>query len=200
MAPGRLALPDVTIVTGAAGWLGTGLVSAFVDGSHERAGRLRLLVRDQAEAAHVRRVTGDRPVDVVIGDVSAREDVDRLFHGADDADGAVDVIHTAGVIHPAAIDEFDAVNHRGTVNVLAAAERAGVRRMVHVSSNSPFGTNASRADTFRNDEPYHPYLGYGESKMLAELAVLDAAERGLNVVMVRPPWFYGPHQPARQTT
>jgi nucleoside-diphosphate-sugar epimerase len=197
VAHGRLAPPDVTIVTGAAGWLGTGLVSAFAGGSHERDGRLRVLVRDQAEAAHVRRVGGDRPVDVVVGDVSVSDDVDRLFDGADDT---VDVIHTAGVIHPASIGEFDAVNHRGTANVVAAAARAGVRRMVHVSSNSPFGTNASRADTFRNDEPYHPYLGYGQSKMLAELAVLDAAERGLNVVIVRPPWFYGPHQPARQTT
>ena len=36
--------------------------------------------------------------------------------------------------------------------------------------------------------------------MEAELRVLEAAERGLDVVMVRPPWFYGPHQPARQTT
>jgi nucleoside-diphosphate-sugar epimerase len=69
-----------------------------------------------------------------------------------------------------------------------------------VSSNSPFGTNPSRSDTFRNDEPYHPYLGYGQSKMLGELRVLDAVERGLNAVIVRPPWFYGPHQPARQTT
>jgi nucleoside-diphosphate-sugar epimerase len=75
-----------------------------------------------------------------------------------------------------------------------------VRRMVHVSSNSPFGTSPSRSDTFRNDEPYHPYLGYGESKMLAELRVLEAVDRGLDAVIVRPPWFYGPHQPARQTT
>jgi nucleoside-diphosphate-sugar epimerase len=200
VAHGRLVPPDVTVVTGAAGWLGTGLVSAFTEGPHERHGRLRLLVRDQAEAAHVRRVAGDRPLDVVVGDVSVSDDVDRLFDKADDAGDTVDVIHTAGVIHPTSVGEFDTVNHRGTANVVAAAARAGVRRMVHVSSNSPFGTNASRVDTFRNDEPYHPYLGYGRSKMLAELAVLDAVERGLNAVIVRPPWFYGPHQPARQTT
>jgi nucleoside-diphosphate-sugar epimerase len=71
---------------------------------------------------------------------------------------------------------------------------------VHVSSNSPFGVNVHRADTFRNDEPYAPYYGYGRSKMQAELRVLDAVERGLDAVIVRPPWFYGPFQPARQTT
>ena len=53
---------------------------------------------------------------------------------------------------------------------------------------------------FRNDEPYDPYLGYGRSKMLAELRILDQVAHGLDAVIVRPPWFYGPHQPARQTT
>ena len=52
---------------------------------------------------------------------------------------------------------------------------------------------------FRNDEPYDPYLGYGRSKMLAELRLLDEVANGLDAVIVRPPWFYGPHQPARQT-
>ena len=71
---------------------------------------------------------------------------------------------------------------------------------MHVSSNSPFGTNAHRTDTFRNDEPYHPYYGYGRSKMQAELHVAEAVAAGLDAVIVRPPWFYGPFQPARQTT
>ena len=84
---------------------------------------------------------------------------------------------------------------------MTAARAAGVRRVVHVSSNSPFGVNPLPRDTFRNDEPYDPYLGYGRSKMRAELHVLDAvAGNGLNAVIVRPPWFYGPYQPARQTT
>jgi nucleoside-diphosphate-sugar epimerase len=194
-----IALPDTTLITGAAGWLGTGLVSAFTSGDRNRTGRLRLLAHDGAEAAALRVLTtgaADR-VDVVVGDVTDPADVERLFA---DLDGAVDVIHTAGIIHPRTVADFDAVNHRGTANVVLAAERADVRRMVHVSSNSPFGTNPSRSDVFRNDEPYHPYLGYGQSKMLGELCVLDAVDRGLNAVIVRPPWFYGPHQPARQTT
>jgi nucleoside-diphosphate-sugar epimerase len=186
--------PDTTIVTGATGWLGTGLIHAFLDGEHRRGGRLRLFVRDEREVAPS--IQSER-IDVVVGDITDAADVDRLFAGLS---GDVDVIHTAGVIHPRSIAEFDAVNHRGTVHVLEAAQRAGVRRMVHVSSNSPFGTNASRNDVFRNEEPYRPYLGYGESKMQAELRVLEAAAHGFDAVIVRPPWFYGPHQPARQTT
>ena len=131
-----LATPDTTVITGAPVWLGTGLVAALADGEHERAGRLRLLVRDPSEVARV--ASSDR-IEVVVGDVTNSDDVERLFA---DLHGDVDVIHTAGVIHPASMDEFDAVNHRGTENVLRNAERVGVRRVVHVSSNSPFGTNS----------------------------------------------------------
>lgn len=192
-----IGTPDVTVITGAGGWLGTGLVSAFLDPDHRwsRPGRLRVFVRDRDDEARL--ATRSDRIDVVVGDIGDRRDAERLFDGLT---GTVDVIHTAGVIHPTSMSEFEAVNHVGAANVLAASEVAGVRRVVHVSSNSPFGTNPSRNDTFRNDEPYHPYLGYGSSKMRAELRVAEAAERGLNVVTVRPPWFYGPHQPARQTT
>lgn len=191
--PSTIDAPATTIVTGAAGWLGTGLVTALTGaGEHSRPGRVRGLVRSEESAKHL-----PDALEVVRGDVTDSSSLDALFEGLS---GDVDLVHTAGVIHPSSMDEFDAVNHIGTRNVMEAAKRHGVRRVVHVSSNSPFGTNGARSDRFGNDEPYHPYLGYGRSKMDGELAVLEAVEDGLNAVMVRPPWFYGPHQPARQTT
>jgi nucleoside-diphosphate-sugar epimerase len=195
MAPTR-DLPDVTIVTGAAGWLGRALLAQLTDpaGPHARPGPIRALVTSADDAATI--VTDDR-VEAVVGDVRRPAGLRDLFAGLD---GTVDVIHTAGVIHPARTSDFTEVNARGTQNVARAALAAGVRRMVHVSSNSPFGTNPHRADAFRNEEPYAPYYGYGRSKMQAELRVLDAVAAGLDAVIVRPPWFYGPFQPARQTT
>lgn len=188
-------LPDNTVVTGAGGWLGTGLISAFTDdGPHHRSGCIRALVRDQADADRLANQSDN--VEPVIGDLTIDADIERLFNGLS---GTTDVIHAAGVIHPASFEELDSVNNLGTASLLAIALKADARRVLHVSSNSPFGTNASRSDTFRNDEPYHPYYGYGQSKMMAELKVAEATNNGLNVVMVRPPWFYGPHQPARQT-
>ena len=100
----------------------------------------------------------DPGVDPVVGDIRRPDRLDQLFAGLG---GSVDVIHAAGVIHPAQVDDFTEVNARGTANVLRRGDAAGVRRVVHVSSNSPFGTNAHRTDMFRNDEPYHPYYGYG---------------------------------------
>ncbi len=200
--PKMRSTPDVTIVTGAAGWLGTAVVHALVQahGPWHRAGAIRALVRNRVEADRLRRL--GEAVRPVIGDVTDPRSIARLFDvgPSGGAGGAVDVLHTAGVIHPGSVSEFYEVNTDGTRTMLAAARAAGVRRFVHVSSNSPFGTNSHRGDRFRDDEPYHPYYAYGRSKMEAELAVVDAVDCGLDAVIVRPPWFYGPYQPARQTT
>ena len=188
--------PDVTVVTGAGGWFGRALLSALTDpaGPHARDGAIRVLTRDRSEAAELGAIPGVLPV---LGDVRTRRGLAELFAGLS---GTVDVIHAAGVIHPATASDFVEVNTRGTQHVAAAARDHGVRRMVHVSSNSPFGANPHPRDVFRNEEPYHPYMGYGRSKMLAELRLLEEVDAGLDAVIVRPPWFYGPHQPTRQTT
>jgi nucleoside-diphosphate-sugar epimerase len=94
---------------------------------------------------------------------------------------------------------FD-VNVGGTQLVLDRAKRAGSSRLLHVSSNSPFGANPDRDHRFTEDSPYHPYLGYGRSKMEAEQLAFAYHERGdVPVVVLRAPWFYGPFQPPRQT-
>ena len=188
----RFAAPTVTVVTGASGWLGRALVNRLL--ADEARPRLRLLARTTAEA-NVLESLGD--LEVVIGDISKPDTMARLLH---DAGSDADVIHTAGIIHPTTTRQFFEINTEGTRHVTEAALDHGVRRLVHVSSNSPFGTNPHDGDTFRANEPYHPYYGYGQSKMQGELAVFEAIDRGLDATIVRPPWFYGPFQPPRQTT
>jgi nucleoside-diphosphate-sugar epimerase len=111
------------------------------------------------------------------------------------------VFHAAAVIHPRKeTREFFDVNVGGTQLVLDRARRAGAVRYVHVSSNSPFGANPFPTDRFTEESPYNPYLGYGRSKYEAEQLVWRSGARGdLAPTVVRAPWFYGPHQPARQT-
>jgi nucleoside-diphosphate-sugar epimerase len=190
-------VPDATVLTGAAGWLGSALMEALTAESSRwaRDGAVRALVTNRAEAARLQALSP--AVEAVVGDVTDAASLEPLFAGLT---GAVDVIHTAGVIHPRRVADFGRINAGGTAAVLDLARRHDARRFVHVSSNSPFGTNSHPGDRFRNEEPYHPYYGYGRSKMQAELAVFDAVGAGLDAVIVRPPWFYGPHQPARQTT
>ena len=189
--------PPILAVTGGAGWFGQALLHALVNPSSEwrRVGIIRALCKSDEDAAVVAKIS-DRIV-VVRGDITDRRALADLVDGG----AEVDVIHAAGVIHPSAVAEFFRVNTRGTQAVVDAAVSGGIRRLVHVSSNSPFGVNPDPLEMFRNDEPFHPYLAYGESKMLGEQAVGTAIrDRGLRAVIIRPPWFYGPYQPLRQTT
>lgn len=191
---------ETTIVTGGSGWFGQAYLAAIASGVDDlgpvsRDGSVRVLVATPADVEPVLAVLPR--AEVQVGDVADMTVVTRLFAGAEGAS----VVHAAGVIHPKRVADFERVNVGGTCNVLDAARRVGARRMVHVSSNSPFGTNATVNDVFRHDEPYNPYLGYGISKMHAEERVREADDpAGMRTVVVRPPWFYGPWQPLRQTT
>lgn len=190
---------DVTVVTGAGGWFGRAFLDAVArpraeHGPVARDATIRVLAATPAEVPDILAVLPD--AEVHVGDVADPATLERLLAGTDGAS----VIHAAGVIHPARVADFDRVNVEGTRSLLHAAAAARARRVVHVSSNSAFGVNPTPDDRFRQHEPYRPYLGYGHSKMLAEQLVLEAAATGrVSTVVVRPPWFYGPFQPARQT-
>ncbi len=186
------AVSPSIVVTGAGGWLGRNLVRKLAQDRE----RIRCLVQDPVEATLLEVVSP--AVEPMVGDVRDSEVLSRLFEGM----AGAPVFHAAGVIHPDGRTRqlFD-VNVGGTGAVLDAARRAGSGRVVYVSSNSPFGANPSSEHRFTEDSPTNPYLAYGESKLEAERLVQRGHRRGdLETVIVRPPWFYGPHQPARQTT
>ena len=191
---------SLAIVTGAAGWLGQGLVSAVVRGlsdspwANAEASCVRALILPGQDASALRSLGAD--IEVVEGDLRDPDASARLCQ----AGAGSTVFHTAGVIHPRRVAEFYEVNVDGTRNLMQAARDAGARRIVVVSSNSECGCNPRRDHLFDEASPYHPYMNYGRSKMLMEMAVKEVqASGGLETVVVRAPWFYGPLQPPRQT-
>jgi nucleoside-diphosphate-sugar epimerase len=185
------------VVTGAPGWLGTPLVEMLVQGASFRSirtkpRRVRCLVHPSVDASAVQRF-GDR-VEVVRADLRDRRAV------AESCDGAKTLFHCAGLIHPRRIQELYDVNVGGTQNLLDAAIQAGVQRMLFVSSNSPAGLNANPSALMVESDPPRPYLNYGLSKLQSEWLINDAFRAGkIQTTIVRPCWFYGPHQPLRQT-
>jgi nucleoside-diphosphate-sugar epimerase len=190
------------LVTGALGWLGSRLVESLVKGLPDHDAlkmprgdlRLRCLVLPGQDGGPLRKLSPG--VEVLSGDVTNPADCERFCAGAR---GAV-LIHTAGIIHPRRVSEFFAVNVKGTSQLLDAAIRSGVKRAVVVSSNSPCGCNPHPDHLFDELSPYHPYMNYGRSKMLMELAVRERQAAGrIETVLIRAPWFYGPNQPPRQS-
>jgi len=191
---------DKILVTGALGWLGISLVESLVHGLKDHPAlaepkpdlKIRCLVLPGQDGALLKKIS-DR-IEVITGDIRNAEDCARFCEGMS---GAV-LFHTAGIIHPQKVAEFNAINVAGTTNLLEAAIQAGVKRAVIVSSNSPCGCNPHPDHLFDEHSPYNPYMGYGRSKKLMELAIKERAGR-IETVIIRPPWFYGPNQPPRQT-
>jgi len=189
------------LVTGAAGWLGRGLLNALLNGlpdcqrlrEPEAGLKIRALVLPGQEH-EVREVSSE--IEVVTGDLLRSEDCARFCAGAQ---GAV-LFHLAGIIHPRRVREFYTINLDCTRNVLAAAVDAGVRRAVVMSSNSPVGCNPRAEHLFDETSPYNPYMAYGRAKMRMEQHAGGLKESGkIETVIIRGTWFYGPFQPPRQT-
>ncbi|WP_439366060.1 NAD-dependent epimerase/dehydratase family protein [Bradyrhizobium sp. DASA03005] len=196
--PIDLSTPLV-LLTGATGWLGRRIVAALRGGLPEaklvlkEGFRLRALVLAREDVSHLRK----QGVEIVTGDIVDMEAVHAFMAGAD---GAI-LIHMAGVIHPKIVSQFEAINTQGTINLITAAQKTGVRRAVVISSNSPVGCNPHPDHRFTEESPYNPYMAYGRSKMLMEKALRTEITAGspMEIVIVRAPWFYGPGQPSRQT-
>ncbi len=143
-------------ITGATGFVG----STLLDLALERGHAVRALTRREQPARD--------GVTWVRGDLADTVALAQLMRGADA------LVHVAGVVNAPDKAGFVAGNVTGTRTVLAAAEAAGVARVVHVSS-------LSAREPFLSD--------YGQSKFGGEVA---AEQSPLACTIVRPPAIYGP--------
>jgi UDP-glucose 4-epimerase len=83
----------------------------------------------------------------------------------------------------------------GTVNVLAGALDAGVRRVVFTSSREVYGD--PEALPVREDQPLAPKNNYGASKTAGEAYCQAFRQRGLDVTVLRLANVYGPRDTER---
>lgn len=188
--------PPQVLVTGALGWLGKRLTRLLAEGQFDAIFGERPPIRCLVLPGQDKTELEALGAEVLAGDLRNPQHCEAFCQNA----AGAAIIHTAGIIHPQKVKEFYDINLEGTKNLLGAARNAHLKRAVIVSSNSPIGLNPHPDHVFDEKSPYNPYMNYGRSKMLMEQAALEIARHGdLEVVIMRPPWFYGPDQPPRQT-
>jgi nucleoside-diphosphate-sugar epimerase len=167
-----------TLVTGANGFVGSGLVSELLQRGHSVVSAVRHSVDDSQ---------------ISLGNINADTDWATALPGVST------VIHTAARVHVMndilvdPIAAFRAFNAAGTLNLARQAAAAGVKRFVFISSVKVNGESTQPGRAFTEVDAPNPQDAYGQSKQEAEQGLRQlSADTGMEVVIIRPPLVYGP--------
>jgi dihydroflavonol-4-reductase len=170
------------LVTGATGFVGAAVARALLGAQW----RVRVLARPGSDRRNLKGLD----VEVSEGDLADSKSLERAAQGCDG------LFHVAADYRLGARDpaELYRANVEGTRNVLSAAHRSGVQRIVYTSSVATIGIPA---DGTPGDEQSANSLEnmighYKRSKYLAEEVVREAARDGISVVIVSPSTPVGP--------
>jgi nucleoside-diphosphate-sugar epimerase len=178
-AASRFPAPASILVTGANGFLGRALVHRLL----ESGKKVRVLVRRPMPEWEA-----DPNLQVIYGDLGDPKVVDCAVHG-------VSTVYHVGAAMKGGRASFQCATVAGTQNVVDAALKHGVKRMVYVSSITILdyaGYNGQPMNESSPIEPHPDWRGaYTESKVKAEQIVIDAIGKGLPVVIIRPGQIFG---------
>ena len=174
------------LVTGGAGFIGSHIAEALL----RRGDKVRILDNLSAGTQENLDAIGKK-AEFFLGDLKNISDVEKAVTG-------IDVIfhHAAMRSVPKSVDMPLASNENnvtGTLNLLIAARKSGVKRVIYASSSSVYGNNK----TFPQSETLipAPRSPYAVSKLAAEhYCVMYAKTLGLETVSLRYFNVFGPRQ------
>jgi len=169
----RISIPLIAL-TGATGFIGRYLLRKLPEQGYRVRVLLRRPIDGQLDAASA-----------VIGDLTQPRNMTAALEGVDA------VVHSAGLAHTATgqpASDYRLLNTDATIALARAAQRAGVKRFVFLSSiRAQSGATASEIIT--EQLPPRPTDVYGQSKLAAEQGL---AELAIDWVALRPVLVYGP--------
>ncbi len=170
-------MSDTFAITGGSGFLGINL-ARYLLAKGQRVVTLDIAPFDYADVR-------DR-VHAVVGDIRNAEHVREAVRGARC------VVHTAAALPLYTPEDIYTTDIDGTRTVLDECKRAGVERVIHISSTAVYGI-PDHHPLFETDK----LVGvgpYGEAKVRAEALCLDARRDGICVTILRPKSFIGPER------
>lgn len=177
------------LVTGAGGWLGVEIARTLV------ARGDRVIAMDLAIGPALATLARKSPRLVpIVGDLGEWSHVTTAFreHRPDA------VVHCAAIVGVVAAADIPLkalrVNVEGSINLFEAMRAAGVKRVVHISTEETYGDFL--APTIDEDHPQRPTSFYGATKLAVELhGRVYSRMHGLECINVRTCWVYGPNLP-----
>lgn len=167
------------LVTGATGFTGGHLARTLAS----RGRTVRALVRDRSRGADLE----SAGVELVVGDLTDRHALESAVEDVDT------VYHVAAIYRQAGVSSrtYRSVNALAVRELVEAAARAGVSRIVHCSTVGVHG-DIDRPPA-SEDAPLRPGDVYQVTKLEGERLAHETGDRlGVEVVVVRPTGIYGP--------
>jgi nucleoside-diphosphate-sugar epimerase len=165
------------LVTGGAGFLGINLT--------------RYLLKKDYDVVSYDIASFDYPdvkdkVTAITGDIRDKKALDKAMDGIDL------VVHCAAALPLYTADEIYSIDIEGTRNVLAAAKKHGINRVVHISSTAVYGIETKNPTS--EDDPLVGIGPYGIAKIESEKVAEEYRKKGLCVPILRPKSFIGPER------
>ena len=185
------------LVTGGAGFIGSHVCERLLHGGHYvwAFDELNSFYDPQLKRRNIREIQSlAKPFEFVHGDLTDRAALDELF-GSVKFDQVIHLAARAGV-RPSLEEPalYQRVNVEGTVNLLEAARKAGVKKMTLASSSSVYGVN-SKVPFAESDPIFAAISPYAASKLACEaLGHVYHHLYGMDVAMLRFFTVYGPRQ------
>jgi len=172
------------LVTGADGFLGNNIVREILDRGFEVCAFL--------QKGRTIQTLDNLPLEKFYGDLLNKNEVELA------ADGCDFIIHAAAntSIWPQRSEIIRQVNYNGTLNVINAALKAKVKRLVSVGTANSFG-NGTKFNPGNEDSDFTAGkygLDYIDSKLKAQEAIIDHVNNhGLDAVIINPTFMLGPY-------
>ncbi|MFC5411046.1 SDR family NAD(P)-dependent oxidoreductase [Larkinella bovis] len=197
-----LSLPDITLITGANGLIGSHIVRRYLE-----AGRNVAALRRTGSDLSLLNDLNDQIIwfEGDILDIPALEDAIQTLQTG----GTVDVVHVAAIVSylPKDRSRMEKVNVEGTANVVNVCLAKGVRKLGYVSSVAAVGRPTGKSETGPTvideeqrweESPQNSF--YGQTKYRAELEVWRGVAEGLDTVLVNPSLVLGEGDWTRSST